>query len=195
MTVESATYISGLNASYPEGNSVASELDNHLRLIKSTLLATFPSITGAVSATHTELNVLDGITATVAELNILDGVTATTAELNYMDGVTSAVQTQLNAKAASLAFTVSAKDDNFTAAASNHYVLRTNSSKTATLPATPSQNDTVKITNTSGGSWTAARNGENIMGAASDVTMVTNKHYEFVYIDATTGWAATRSGL
>lgn len=41
-----------------------------------------------------------GITATAAELNKLDGVTATATELNYMDGVTSAVQTQLDGKAA-----------------------------------------------------------------------------------------------
>jgi hypothetical protein len=47
-----------------------------------------------------ELAGLDGITATTAELNILDGVTATAAELNYVDGVTSAIQTQLDAKAA-----------------------------------------------------------------------------------------------
>ena len=42
-----------------------------------------------VTATATELNILDGVTATTAELNIMDGVTATTAELNIMDGVTS----------------------------------------------------------------------------------------------------------
>ena len=47
-----------------------------------------------------ELAVLDGITVTTAELNILDGVTATAAELNFTDGVTSAIQTQLDAKAA-----------------------------------------------------------------------------------------------
>ena len=41
-----------------------------------------------------------GVTSTAAELNLLDGVTATTAEINYLDGVTSAIQTQLNAKAA-----------------------------------------------------------------------------------------------
>jgi hypothetical protein len=65
-----------------------------------------------LTATATELNVLDGITSTTAELNILDGVTAnkdeinildgatlTTTELNYVDGVTSSVQTQLNSKA------------------------------------------------------------------------------------------------
>jgi hypothetical protein len=39
------------------------------------------------------------VTATATELNLLDGVTATTAELNYVDGVTSSIQTQLNAKA------------------------------------------------------------------------------------------------
>jgi hypothetical protein len=42
-----------------------------------------------VSATATELNLLDGVTATTAELNILDGVTSTAAELNILDGVTS----------------------------------------------------------------------------------------------------------
>lgn len=42
-----------------------------------------------------------GVTATSTELNVLDGITATTAELNYVDGVTSNIQTQLNGKAAS----------------------------------------------------------------------------------------------
>ena len=59
------------------------------------------SLTGlGVTASASELNILDGVTATTAELNLLDGVTATTAELNYVDGVTSNVQTQLNAKVA-----------------------------------------------------------------------------------------------
>lgn len=53
-----------------------------------------------VTATATEVNVLDGITASTAELNILDGITATTTELNYVDGVTSSIQTQLNNKVA-----------------------------------------------------------------------------------------------
>ena len=37
---------------------------------------------------------------TSTEVGILDGATLTTTELNYVDGVTSAVQTQLDAKAA-----------------------------------------------------------------------------------------------
>jgi len=42
-----------------------------------------------------------GVNATAEELNILDGATLTTTELNYVDGVTSAIQTQLDGKAAS----------------------------------------------------------------------------------------------
>ena len=43
-----------------------------------------------------------GITATASEINVLDGITASTAELNYTDGVTSSIQTQLNGKQATI---------------------------------------------------------------------------------------------
>ena len=49
----------------------------------------------AITATATEVNILDGVTSTTAELNILDGVTATATELNIMDGGTSASSTTL----------------------------------------------------------------------------------------------------
>lgn len=54
-------------------------------------------------ANHTgtqALATISDVTASAAEVNVLDGITATTTELNYTDGVTSAIQTQLNAKAA-----------------------------------------------------------------------------------------------
>ena len=57
------------------------------------------NILDGVTATAAEINILDGVTATAAEINILDGVTATTAEINYVDGVTSNIQTQLDATA------------------------------------------------------------------------------------------------
>jgi hypothetical protein len=47
------------------------------------------NIMDGVTSTTAELNILDGVTATATELNILDGVTATTAELNLMDGGTT----------------------------------------------------------------------------------------------------------
>ena len=60
------------------------------------------NILDGVTSTAAELNILDGVTSTATELNLLDGVTATTAELNYVDGVTSNVQTQLDAKQATV---------------------------------------------------------------------------------------------
>jgi hypothetical protein len=75
MPIESATHISDLVATNPVGASdTKATLDDHIRLIKTVLLTDLPGITGAVTATHTELN--------------------------YVDGVTSAIQTQINAKAA-----------------------------------------------------------------------------------------------
>jgi hypothetical protein len=94
MTVEAnpastTVYIDDLDATYPTGTDVKSEGDNHLRLIKRVLLNTFPSVDAPVTATDSELNILDGVTASTAEINLLDGVTATTAELNILDGVTA----------------------------------------------------------------------------------------------------------
>ena len=44
------------------------------------------------------LSKITDITATATEVNVLDGITASTAELNYVDGVTSNIQTQLDSK-------------------------------------------------------------------------------------------------
>jgi hypothetical protein len=74
MALETGTYISDLVSTNPTGSDAQSAGDDHLRLIKSTVKATFPNLSGAVTPTHTELN--------------------------YVDGVTSAIQTQLNDKAA-----------------------------------------------------------------------------------------------
>lgn len=62
MALETATYIDGLVAANPAGTDSKSQGDDHLRLLKSTIKATFPNITGAVTATQAELNVLDGLT-------------------------------------------------------------------------------------------------------------------------------------
>ena len=59
------------------------------------------NVLDGITASTAELNILDGVTATASEINVLDGITATTTELNYVDGVTSSIQTQLNGKVAS----------------------------------------------------------------------------------------------
>lgn len=74
MTVENATYIHQLDRTLPTNVDLISEGDDHLRLLKKTTQNTFPNVTGAVSATH--------------------------VEISYLSGVTSAIQAQINLKAA-----------------------------------------------------------------------------------------------
>lgn len=76
MALETATYINDLNTSNPTGTDAKAQGDDHIRLIKSAVKATFPNVTGAVTPTQTELN--------------------------YVAGVTSAIQTQLNSKLSSV---------------------------------------------------------------------------------------------
>lgn len=61
MALETGTYISDLVSTNPVGTDTLDKADDHLRLIKSTLQATFPSITGAVTASHADLNAIDGM--------------------------------------------------------------------------------------------------------------------------------------
>lgn len=56
MALETATYISGLINTNPTATDPKSQGDDHIRLIKATLLTTFPGITGALTPTHTQLN-------------------------------------------------------------------------------------------------------------------------------------------
>lgn len=104
MGLETATYVNSLNANNPASTDGLAQADDHLRLIKGAIRNTFPQITGALTATHSELNVLDGFTGAVADLNYAKDLRATgvtAAEFDYLDGVTSNIQTQLNTKAPS----------------------------------------------------------------------------------------------
>ena len=80
MGLETGTYIDSLNSSNPGATDSVAQGDDHIRLIKSTVKATFPNLTGAVTSTHTELNKLDGVTATTAEINYIDVATLGTVE-------------------------------------------------------------------------------------------------------------------
>lgn len=54
--LEAGTYISDLVATNPLGSDLASTLDDHIRLVKSTIKTTFPNINGAVTVTDEQLN-------------------------------------------------------------------------------------------------------------------------------------------
>ena len=80
MALESTTYIDGLVITNPTGTDPRSQGDDHIRLVKSTIRSTFPNVAGAMTATHTELNLIDGYTGTTAELNYNDIPTLGTVE-------------------------------------------------------------------------------------------------------------------
>ncbi len=63
MPLETATFINELNADWPLGDDPIREADDHMRLIKSTIQTTFPNITGEVTASQAELNLLVGETS------------------------------------------------------------------------------------------------------------------------------------
>lgn len=61
MGLETGTYINSLNASNPTATDPKSQGDDHLRLIKATLLNTLPQLTGPVNANQAEMNRLVGL--------------------------------------------------------------------------------------------------------------------------------------
>lgn len=71
MSLESATTINQLVPTNPDGSDPKGQGDDHLRLIKSTLLNTFPGITGPVTATQSDLNALVGGNAVFKRAMIL----------------------------------------------------------------------------------------------------------------------------
>jgi len=92
MGLETGTYINSLNSANPAATDALSQADEHLRLIKSTVKATFPSVTGAITGTHTAINakVAEPVSAITSDgsapsLNTAAGVTA--ANLKALLGV------------------------------------------------------------------------------------------------------------
>lgn len=68
MGLEAATYISQLDSANPLGTDLKQQGDDHLRLIKAVLLASFPNIGGAVTLTHTQINALQTAIAAIPTL-------------------------------------------------------------------------------------------------------------------------------
>jgi microcystin-dependent protein len=64
MPVETATYINDLNAANPASSDGLSQGDDHLRLIKAVLKATFPNLTGSMDLSDAQV---DNIAANLVE--------------------------------------------------------------------------------------------------------------------------------
>ena len=191
MALESGTFISDLIVTNPTGADAKSTADDHLRLIKSTVKATFPNVAGAVTPTHTVLNFVAGVTSAIqaqidgkAGLSSPTFIGAPTAPTATAGTATTQLATAafvvaaiagVNAQTALVVAVVTGTTQ--AAVAGTHYVLTNAAAVTLTLPATPASGDTVWATFTNGlATNIIARNGQTIMALAEDMT-----------IDSTTG--------
>lgn len=73
MALESGTYINSLNAANPASTDGLGQADDHIRLIKSAIKATFPNLDGPVTATVANLNNTTAIPSALTDLGISDG--------------------------------------------------------------------------------------------------------------------------
>jgi hypothetical protein len=97
MALETATYIDGLNASNPAASDAISTADDHLRLIKSTIKATFPNITGPVTATQSDINTARAPLASPAFTGTPTAPTASSGTNTTQLATTAFVQAALQA--------------------------------------------------------------------------------------------------
>lgn len=116
MSLETATYISGLDTANPAGGDPRSTADDHIRLIKAALKRTFPNVTEAVSATATELNLTMGLSST-AQDQINSLITGKLAISATALTASSAVYAQSATNATSAVYAYSATNANYAASA------------------------------------------------------------------------------
>lgn len=119
--------------------------------------------------THTLSNISD-VTASASELNILDGATLSTTELNYLDGVTSSIQTQIDGKANSTHTHTKSQITDFSHTHDASEITNTLSTITATTyTIQASDNGKTLILNPTGGSITLTVDNVFSVGQRADV--------------------------
>ena len=128
-------------------------------------------------------------TLTAADLSVTGTILDSGSDAGTSGQLLSSTGTGTNwIDAPSGGYTVSVISTNTNAANDTLYVMT--SSVTLTLPASPSVDDKIAVSNMSGTTTPViARNGNNIAGLAEDLTLdVDNLGIQLVYTGATKGW-------
>ena len=200
MSLETGTYISDLNTSNPTSSDAKSSGDDHLRLIKTCLKNSLP-LSGAVTATHTELNYVAGVTSSIqTQINAkapsasptFTGTVTIPAPSGNTDAATKKYVDDVAMGAVSVIAnpTVSVVAGTTQAAVANYHYVLTSTATTVTLPASPTDGDIIWVTVANGLTTNViARNSKEINGSATDLTI--DSAYATValrYIDSTRMW-------
>lgn len=194
MALESATYLNQLVAANPFGSDAAATSDNHHRLIKAVLLATFPNLNGAVTVTPAELNRLAGVDSNVQDQidaivsgglsAVLPGQSGNAYRFIRTDGTNATWQWP---DLAPLIHTASG-----TALAGRKNIIAT-AGITLSMPASPSANEPFEIINASNAATPIVNWGTHKLHGRSDLPgLMTLDTLDVVirvtYIDATRGF-------
>jgi hypothetical protein len=157
-------------------------------------------LNNALSAIQTTNSGTSLPTGAVAGQMWLDTTNATTPTLKFYDGTDSISLAIINYTSNTVDWldsttsSWSSKSSNFNASAGNSYYVNTTSGAvTATLPASPSQNDEIRFLDVAGtfdtNNLTVARNANKIQGSSTDLIIATERAgFSLVYYDATQGW-------
>lgn len=123
MALESATYISDLNSSNPAASDAISTADDHLRLIKSTIKATFPNITGPVTLAQGEFAPLASPTFTGTPAAPTASAGTNTTQVATTAFVTAATTAERTATATLTNKTISADSNTLSGLAASSFVV------------------------------------------------------------------------
>ena len=203
MALESTTYIDGLVTTNPTGTDPRSQGDDHIRLVKSTIRSTFPNVSGAMTATHTELNLIDGYTGTTAELNYNDIPTLGTVEASKTVtadavGITKKLKTQEQTEIVNAVGTVSgATAINFALGNVATAVLASGGSFTISNAPTSGIYGKFKLILTNGGTVADPWHSSVKFAGGTTPTLTTSgiDILTFETIDGGTNWYAVVEGL
>lgn len=178
------------------------ESDTNGNLIIKTGAAATTAVTVSASQVVTLANALPvgsggtGLTSTPTngQLLIGNGTGYTAASLTAGSGITiTNAAGSITLSAAGLPTMNVVSGSTQTAVAGNQYVLTSASATVVTLPASPASGDTVYVTVANGLiTNSVARNGNNIMSLAEDMTLDTpNAAVQLRYVNSTIGWILT----
>jgi hypothetical protein len=204
MPVDSATTIAALNTALPTAADPKSEGDDNFRHIKTVLKAAFPNVAGPVAASDVELSYVDGVTSSIqGQLDAKAGTASPafsgTPTVPTATGGTSTTQAASTAFVQAAIATVNTQtatvltldaSTSIAAAAGQHVVCTNAALTTITLPASPTAGQTVWVTVGNGRTDNViARNGQNIMSLAEDMTLDSaNVTAQLRFINSTLGW-------
>jgi len=163
----------------------------------------FTLVNGSPSSKSLTMVFIQGVYQAKSNYNLVSGEIQFTAGTPSIDDVievisisavnmagspVTSVNGEVGAVTVASKHNVSVISSDTTAVANTLYVLTGNLN--LTLPASPAMGDSIKISNRSGiTTCQLLRNGNNILGAAADLTLDTaSASFELVYTDAANGW-------